>query len=116
MVAALMDNRLSLVCDDLFSRSWLARPNAIKNLRGFIGFEFLARGVYFHTLLGAGIPPNLRRMCCASASYKYIFRRSCADKSVPVDTTSEAAYGAALTRLLRDLRTDGQSSVATRTL
>jgi hypothetical protein len=32
------------------------------------------------------------------------------------DTTSKSAYEAALTRLLRDLRTDGQSSVATRTL
>lgn len=78
------------VCDDPFSRTWLARPNAIKNLRSFSGFEFLARGVYFHTLLGAGIPPNLRRLCCTSSSYKYIFRRSCADKSVPAYTKLSA--------------------------
>src|SRR5580658_3410688 len=78
------------ICDDPFSRSWLARPNAIKNIRGFSGFEFLARGVYFHTLFGAGIPPKFRRLCCASSSYRYIFRRSCADKSVPAYTNLSA--------------------------
>jgi hypothetical protein len=78
------------VCDDPFSRDWLARPNAIKNLKGFSGFEFLARGVYFHTLFGAGIPAKFRRMCCASSSDRYIFRRSCADKSVPAYTRLSA--------------------------
>ena len=71
------------VCDDPFSRDWLARPNRIKNISGFIGFEFLARGVYFHALLGKGIPQRMRRLCCVSSPDRFIFRRSCADKSVP---------------------------------
>jgi len=71
------------VCDDQFSRDWLARPNKIKNLSGFMGFGFLARGVHFHVLLGKGIPLQIRRLCCVSSPDRFIFRRSCADKSVP---------------------------------
>jgi hypothetical protein len=71
------------VCDDPFSRDWLARPNKVKDISGFIGFEFLARGVYFHALLGKGIPQGMRRMCCVSSPDRFIFRRSCAEKSAP---------------------------------
>ena len=49
-----------------------------------------SEGSYFYTLLGAAIPPNLRRISCASSSYKYIFRRSCANKSVPAYTDLSA--------------------------
>jgi hypothetical protein len=71
------------VCDDPFSRGWLARPNKIKNISGFLGFECLTRGVYFHVLLGKAVPPRLRRLCCVSWPDRYIFRRSCGDKSIP---------------------------------
>jgi hypothetical protein len=74
---------LMTVCDDPVSRGCLVRPNRIKNISGFIGFEFLARGVYFHVLLGRGIPQRMRQLCCVSSPDRFIFRRSCADKSVP---------------------------------
>jgi hypothetical protein len=78
------------VCDDPFSRGWFVRPKATKTPAGFRGYEFTAGGVYFHVLLGKLIPQAMRRMCCWSSSDKYIFRRSCADKTVPTYTNLAA--------------------------
>ena len=54
-----------LVCSDLYSREHWTGP-ATDVVYNCLGFEFLARGVYFRALMGKHLPPNLRDLSCAS--------------------------------------------------
>jgi hypothetical protein len=54
-----------IVCSDQHSRQFWTGPST-DVVCNCLGFEFLARGVYFRALMGHHLPPNAREVSCAS--------------------------------------------------
>src|SRR5947209_2467094 len=54
-----------VVCSDEYSRQFWTGPST-DVVCNCLGFEFLARGVYFRGLMGYHLPPNARYVSCAS--------------------------------------------------
>ena len=54
-----------VVCSDEYSRQFWTGPST-DVVCNCLGFEFLARGVYFRGLMGYHLPPNARDVSCAS--------------------------------------------------
>jgi hypothetical protein len=54
-----------IVCSDAHSREYWTAPSS-DVVYNCLGFEFLARGVYFRALMGHHLPPSFRYVSCAS--------------------------------------------------
>lgn len=54
-----------IVCSDEYTRQFWTGP-ATDVVYNCLGFEFLARGVYFRGLMGRHLSPNFHRLSCAS--------------------------------------------------
>jgi hypothetical protein len=61
-----------IVCSDDHSRQFWTAP-ATDVVCNCLGFEFLARGVYFRALMGYQLPPNARQISCASPYGRILF-------------------------------------------
>jgi len=66
-----------IVCTDAHSREFWTTPSA-DTICNCLGFEFLARGVYFRALMGYHLPSNARQISCASP-YGRILHGHCRD-------------------------------------
>jgi hypothetical protein len=66
-----------IVCSDQHSRQFWTGPST-DVVCNCLGFEFLARGVYFRALMGHNLPPNALEVNCASP-YGRILHGHCRD-------------------------------------
>jgi hypothetical protein len=53
-----------MVCSDEYTRQFWTTPSA-DVVHNCLGFEFIARGVYFRVLMGHHLPPEFRYVSCA---------------------------------------------------
>ena len=69
------------VCTDQASRGAWFTPTAIPE-NPLSTYAFLSQGVYFRVLTGRQLPEQMRQICCSSSPHKFIFARSCEDKTM----------------------------------
>jgi hypothetical protein len=69
-----------IVCADSYSREFWSVP-ASDVVFNCLGFEFLARGVYFRALMGKHIPPDSHRLSCA-LPYERILYGHCREQTI----------------------------------
>ncbi len=61
-----------IVCTDAHSREFWTTPST-DTVCNCLGFEFLARGVYFRALMGYHLPPNALQVSCASPHERILY-------------------------------------------
>jgi hypothetical protein len=69
-----------VVCSDAHSRQFWTAPSS-DVVWNCLGFEFLARGVYFRALMGHHLPPETRDVSCASP-YGRILLAQCRNMTI----------------------------------
>jgi hypothetical protein len=68
---------VATVATDKPSQEMFFVPNRI-NENSMIAYGLMTKGLYFRIFLGADLPDDMRRLCCATGARKLIFRRDCA--------------------------------------
>ncbi len=67
-------------CTDWLSQAKVFPPSAVRE-NPHTAFSLLVRGIGFRVLVGSGLPPEIREVCCNASAKKVIFVADNEDKS-----------------------------------
>jgi hypothetical protein len=71
---------VATACTDPLSIQAFSIPTRVPGYPGTC-FAILTLGIYFRVLIGSGITPESREICCAISKARPIFQRDCSQKT-----------------------------------
>ena len=71
---------VAMACTDPLSIEAFSTPSRVRGYPGTC-FAILTLGIYFRVLIGSGITPESREICCAMSKMRPIFQRDCSQKT-----------------------------------